>query len=72
MVWRVLRLAARSNMTSYRQIIARGVVTVSTGAARPTTFSYRGLPPMWVVVEASSDQRWILLVALTERGGPKS
>ena len=72
MVWRVLRLAARLNLTSYKQIIARGVVTGTGGAAGPTTFSYRGLPPMWVVVEASSDQRWTLIVALTERGGPNS
>lgn len=61
--WRAVRPTARTEWTSYHQVVAQGTVSSGPGVPPPIDFHYVGAPPSSIEIEAPAGVHWTLLVA---------
>ena len=60
--WRALRVATRTDWTSYQEVLAQGTVLTGSPAPSPILFDYPADPPSHLAIQAPHGLRWTLLV----------
>ena len=60
--WRALRVATRTDWSSYQEVLAQGTVLTGSPTPSPVIFDYPADPPSHLAIQASHGLRWTLLV----------